>query len=153
MLVKRLTQRRNMDVEISLVDGATGPQPHHQLLPADDPALSLGQRTQDAQRVAVKPQRLTIARQLAPAEVEPETPEAEALGCAVSGIFLTAQTCQPITAARDSDDKTVAFAVFVQRLFLRLPPACHRLVHPHVDAQERIPVTYPGKDPAGPVLS
>ena len=37
--------------------------------------------------------------------------------------------------------------------FLRLPPARHRLVHPHVDAQEGIPVTCPGKDPAGPVLS
>jgi hypothetical protein len=34
--------------------------------------------------------------------------------------------------------------------FLRLPPARRRLVHPHVDAQEGVPVTNPGERHAGP---
>ncbi len=66
-----------MDVEVSLFDDATGPQPGHQLVLADDLALSLGQGTQDAKRAPVDPHRLTIAPQFASAQVKPEASEAD----------------------------------------------------------------------------
>ena len=67
----------------------------------------------------MNPHRLTIAQQLAPAEVEPETPEADPLDYVVGGIFplwLAAQICQPVTAARNSGDKTVPSVMLVERL-------------------------------------
>ena len=67
----------------------------------------------------MNPHRLTIAQQLAPAEVEPETPEADPLDYVVGGIFplwLAAQICQPVTAARNRGDKTVPSIMLVERL-------------------------------------
>ena len=52
-----------MDVEVSLFDDATGPQPSHQLVLADNLALSVGQGTQDTKRARVNPHQLTIAPQ------------------------------------------------------------------------------------------
>jgi hypothetical protein len=68
-----------MDVEVSLFDDATGPQPGHQLVLADDLAPSLGQGTQDAKRAPVNPHRLTITPQFGAPKIEPETAEADLL--------------------------------------------------------------------------
>ena len=68
-----------MDVEVSLLDDATGPQPGHQLVLADDFAPGLGQGTQDAKRAPVNPHRLTIAAQFGASKIEPETAEADLL--------------------------------------------------------------------------
>jgi hypothetical protein len=79
MFVQGLAQCRDMDVEISLFDDTAGPQPRHELVPADDLTLSLGQRTQDAKRAPVNPHRLTIAPQFGAPKIEPKTSEADLL--------------------------------------------------------------------------
>ena len=66
-----------MNVEVSLFDDATGPQPRHQLVLADHLALSLGQGIQDAKRAPMNPHRLTIAQQLTPVNVKPEATKAD----------------------------------------------------------------------------
>ena len=68
-----------MDVEVSLFDDPTRPQPGHQLVFAHDPAFSLGQRTQDAKRAPVNPHRLTIAPQFGASKIEPKRAEADLL--------------------------------------------------------------------------
>jgi hypothetical protein len=68
-----------MDVEVSLFDDATGPQPSHQLVLADDLAVSLGQGTQDTKRAPVNPHRLTIAPQFGASKIEPKRAEADLL--------------------------------------------------------------------------
>ena len=68
-----------MDVEVALFDDATGPQPGHKLVLADDFTLRLGQRTQDAKRARVHPYRFAVAPQFAPAEIDPERAETDFL--------------------------------------------------------------------------
>jgi hypothetical protein len=68
-----------MDVEVSLFDDATGPQPGHQLVLADYLALSLGQGTEDTKRASVNPHQLTIAPQFGASEIEPKRAEADLL--------------------------------------------------------------------------
>ena len=68
-----------MDVEVSFFDDATGPQPGHQLVLADDLALSVGQGTQDAKRAPVNPHQLTIAPQFRAPKIEPKRAEADLL--------------------------------------------------------------------------
>ena len=113
-----------MGVEVSLFDNATGPQPGHQFVLADDLAVSLGQGTQDAKRTPVNPHPLTIAPQFGAPKIEPKRAEADLLVlyqirlnlCAIPNSWIRSeagQICQPITAARDSNDKTVPLPVFV----------------------------------------
>ena len=68
-----------MDVEVSLFDDATGPQPSHQLVLADNLALSVGQGTQDTKRARVNPHQLTIAPQFGASRIEPKRAEADLL--------------------------------------------------------------------------
>jgi hypothetical protein len=68
-----------MDVEVSLFDDATGPQPGHQLVLAYYLALSLGQGTEDTKRASVNPHQLTIAPQFGASEIEPKRAEADLL--------------------------------------------------------------------------
>src|SRR5262249_274665 len=77
MFVQCLPQSRDVDMEVSLFDDATGPQPGHQLVLADDLAPGLGQSAQDADRAPVKPHRLTVAAQFGAPKIERETAEAD----------------------------------------------------------------------------
>src|SRR5215469_563491 len=77
VLVECPPQPRDVDVEVSLFDDATGPQPRHQLVLADDLALSVGQGTQDAKRAPVNPHQPTIAAQFGAPEIEPKRAEAD----------------------------------------------------------------------------
>ena len=67
-------------MDIALFDDTARPQPRHQVVFANHLALCRGQRAQDVERPAVQPQRLAVAPQLAPAEIEPETAEADLSG-------------------------------------------------------------------------
>jgi hypothetical protein len=79
VLVERLAQRRDMDVDVALFDDTAGPQPCHKLVLANDLAFRCGQRAQNVERAAVQPHQHLIAPQFAPAEAEPETAEADLL--------------------------------------------------------------------------
>src|SRR5215831_20334070 len=66
-----------MDMDIALFDDTAGPQPRHQVVFADHLTLCRSQHAQDVERPAGQLQRLAVAPQLAQAEIEPETSEAD----------------------------------------------------------------------------
>src|SRR5215469_1896527 len=66
-----------MDMDIALFDDTAGPQPRHQVVFADHLTLCRSQHAQDVERPAGQLQRLAVAPQLAQAEIEPKTSEAD----------------------------------------------------------------------------
>ncbi len=75
VLVERLAERRDLHLEVVLLDHQPRPDPRQKLVLADDISPGRGQHRQDVQGPAAQPDRQPITRQLAPPEVEPEPAE------------------------------------------------------------------------------
>jgi hypothetical protein len=68
-------QRRYLDQEVVFPDHQSRPDLGQELVLADDIALGRGERVQDVERPAADVQRLLVAGQLPPLQIEPKSPE------------------------------------------------------------------------------
>ena len=73
VLVERLPQRRNLDLEVVLLDRQSRPDPRQQLVLGDHIALGGCESRRHVQRTAPQPHRSPVTPELAPPGVEPKS--------------------------------------------------------------------------------
>jgi len=75
LLVERLPERRNLDLQVVLLDDLPRPDPRQQLVLGDDISPGGGQHAEDVESPVAEPHRNSVAREFPPPEVEPKPAE------------------------------------------------------------------------------
>ena len=84
VLVECLPERRNLDLEVVLLDHQPRPDPRQQFVLGDDIAPGGGQHDRHVERAAAQPHRNPVTPELPPPEVEPKSAESLPLRCSSS---------------------------------------------------------------------